>query len=93
MPIKGHYDRQADVVWLHSEDYDPRKVVGEETEVGLRELDPVTGAVVGLEVWQASRALPTDLLGLFPSPERAATRRLRASLRQSPGRITPRRES
>ncbi len=67
----GHYDRQADVVWLRTEDYDPRTAVGEETEVGLRELDPVTGAVVGLEVWRASRALPADLLRLFASfPQR-----------------------
>jgi hypothetical protein len=43
--IEGHYDRQADVVWLRWEGYDPRTAVGEETEVGLRELDPVTGAV------------------------------------------------
>ena len=37
--------------------------------LGLRELDPVTGTVVGLEVWQASRVLPADLLRVLPSPQ------------------------
>jgi hypothetical protein len=68
--IEGHYDRQADVVWLRREGYDSRRVVGEETEVGLRELDPVTGTVVGLEVWQASRVLATDLVRVLPSPRK-----------------------
>jgi uncharacterized protein YuzE len=65
VPIEGHYDRQADVVWLRCEDYDPRTVVGEETEIGVRELDPATGALVGLEVWQASRVLPADVLRML----------------------------
>ena len=68
MSVEGHYDRQADVVWLRREGYDPRTAVGEETELGLRELDPVTGAVVGLEVWQASRELPADFLSGLPPP-------------------------
>jgi hypothetical protein len=44
------------------ENYDPSTVVAEETDTGLRELDPSTGEVVGLEFWQASRELPADFV-------------------------------
>lgn len=54
MRIEGHYDTEADIAWVRFEGYDPRTAVGEETDSGLRELDPVTGEVVGLEFWQAS---------------------------------------
>jgi uncharacterized protein YuzE len=43
-------------------------VVGEETDAGLREIDPSTGHVVGLEYWHASRTLPRELLTLLPPP-------------------------
>jgi hypothetical protein len=41
----------------------------EETDTGLRELDPSTGEVVGLEFWQASRELPADFLRMLPPPQ------------------------
>jgi hypothetical protein len=44
-------------------------VVAEETQAGLRELDPKTGAVVGLEFWQASKRLPEDFLRMLPLPQ------------------------
>jgi uncharacterized protein YuzE len=40
--------------------------VADETDLGLRELDPSTGDIVGLEFWQASSKLPADLL---PPPQ------------------------
>lgn len=43
--------------------------MAEETDAGLRELDPSTGAIVGLEFWQASRKLPADLLRMLPPPQ------------------------
>lgn len=72
MRIEGHYDRDADIAWLRFEGYDPQTVVGEEIGTGLRELDPATGAVVGLEYWNASATLPADLLALLPPPRDAA---------------------
>jgi uncharacterized protein YuzE len=66
--IDGHYDAKADIAWLRFEDYDPKLVVSEETDFGLRELDPSDRRVVGLEYWQASDRLPGDLLGMLPSP-------------------------
>ncbi|HWE58600.1 MAG TPA: hypothetical protein VG228_02810 [Solirubrobacteraceae bacterium] len=66
--IDGHYDAKADIAWLRFEDYDPNIVVSEETDFGLRELDPADRHVVGLEYWQATERLPSDLLGMLPAP-------------------------
>lgn len=68
MRIDGHYDRESDIAWLRFEDYDPATVVAKEVEPGLREIDPRTGRVVGLEYWNASRTLPGDLLAMLPPP-------------------------
>jgi hypothetical protein len=43
--------------------------VGEESDSGLRELDPVTGEIVGLEFWQASHRLPAEFLRMLPPPQ------------------------
>lgn len=61
MKIDGHYDPDADIAWLRFEGRDPGTVVAEEIEIGLREIDPASGRIVGLEYWQASRTLPSDL--------------------------------
>jgi uncharacterized protein YuzE len=68
MRIEGHYDREADIAWLRFEGYDPSTVVAEEIETGLREIEPSTGRIVGLEYWKASSALPGELLGMLPPP-------------------------
>lgn len=68
MRIDGHYDPEADIAWLRFEGYDPATVVGEEIETGLREVDPDSGRVVGLEYWRASETLPSELLTMLPPP-------------------------
>lgn len=68
MKIDGHYDPEADIAWLRFEGFDPATVVSEESAAGLRELDPATGSIVGLEYWHASQALPTELLSMLPPP-------------------------
>ena len=68
MKIVGHYDREADIAWLRFEGFDPTTVVAEESESGLRELDPASGELVGLEYWHASTALPAELLSMLPPP-------------------------
>jgi uncharacterized protein YuzE len=73
MKIDGHYDEQADIAWLRFEDYEPAAVVAQETEFGLRELDPTDNHVVGLEYWKASERLPADLLRMLPSPPISVT--------------------
>lgn len=74
MRIDGHYDGQADIAWLRFEGYDPATVVAEQTEFGLRELDPADMHLVGLEYWHASQALPADFLRMLPSPPVSVSR-------------------
>ena len=69
MRIEGHYDPDADIAWVRFEGHDPATAVGEEIAVGLREVDPATGKVVGLEFWEASRRLPAELLRMLPPPQ------------------------
>jgi uncharacterized protein YuzE len=66
--IAGHYDPEADIAWLRFEGYDPETVVAEEVETGLREIEPSTGRIVGLEYWRASSTLPEDFLRMLPPP-------------------------
>ena len=68
MKIDGHYDVRADIAWLRFEDYAPARVIAEELEFGLRELDPADRRVVGLEYWRASQVLPAELLRMLPAP-------------------------
>ncbi len=58
MRIDGRYDPEVDIAWIHVENYDPSTVVAEESDAGVRELDPATGELVGLEFRQASSRLP-----------------------------------
>ena len=74
MKIDGHYDKGADIAWLRFEGYDPSTVTAEETEFGLRELDPSSGDLVGLEYWHANERLPADFLDLLPTPPISVTR-------------------
>jgi uncharacterized protein YuzE len=68
MKIEGHYDVEADIAWLRFEGYNPATVIAEETEFGLRELDPADRRLVGLEYWRASDRLPADFLRMLPAP-------------------------
>lgn len=68
MRIQGHYDEKADIAWLRFEGYDPGRVVAEEVDFGLRELDADGDRVVGLEYWRASETLPAELLEMLPAP-------------------------
>ncbi len=69
MKIDGHYDTEADIAWVRFEGYDPSTAIAEETDAGLRELDPSTGEIVGLEFWEASSRLPADFLRMLPPPQ------------------------
>jgi uncharacterized protein YuzE len=69
MRIEGHYDAEADIAWVRFEGHDPNTAVGEQIESGLREVDPATGEVVGLEFWRASSRLPAELLRMLPPPQ------------------------
>ena len=70
--MDGHYDRVADIAWLRLDGWDKDRVRVERTASGLIERDRTTGRIVGLEYWQASRKLPTELLDALPAPPRQA---------------------
>jgi uncharacterized protein YuzE len=69
MRIDGHYDAEADIAWIRFEGWDAERVSAEETDFGLREVDTVSGQVLGLELWQASARLPEDFLKMLPPPQ------------------------
>jgi len=69
MRIDGHYDPDADIAWIRFEGWDAGPASSEETDFGLREVDPASGQVIGLELWQASTRLPEDLLKMLPPPQ------------------------
>jgi uncharacterized protein YuzE len=68
MRIHGHYDPDPDIAWLRFEGHDAASVVSEEFDAGLRDIDPETGRVVGLEYWQASHTLSRAFLAILPPP-------------------------
>lgn len=72
MRFDCHYDKDADIAWVRLEGYAASRAVAKETLTGLREVDPATGAVVGLEFWEASKRLPADLLDALPPPVEVA---------------------
>jgi hypothetical protein len=43
------HDSEAGIAWVRFGGYDPTTVVAEETDAGLREIDPAAGETVGLE--------------------------------------------
>lgn len=49
-------------------------VRSEERDWGLRDYDETTGELVGLEVWEASKVLPQDLVEALPRPDQRGTR-------------------
>jgi uncharacterized protein YuzE len=66
----AYYDREADIAWIPTADTE--RVVSEETNWGLVDHDERTGKVTALEVWNASKVLPLEMLERLPSPGRAA---------------------
>lgn len=72
MSLYARYDPEADIVLLRIEGDRSVSVVSEETDFGLRDVDPRDGRLVGLELWDANRRLPADVLALMASPGAAA---------------------
>jgi uncharacterized protein YuzE len=62
----AYYDRAADIAWLPTGSAET--VVSEEVEWGLIDHDAVTDEVVAVEIWDASKRLPRDLLDVLPAP-------------------------
>lgn len=65
----AYYDREADIAWLPTGD--SSDVVSEEVDWGLIDHDSVTDEVVAIEVWSASKRLPSEVLAKLPAPTAA----------------------
>jgi uncharacterized protein YuzE len=60
----AYYDHRADIAGIRTDG--SLDVVNEETGWGSIDHDADTDAVVGIEIREASRRLPADLLAAFP---------------------------
>jgi uncharacterized protein YuzE len=65
----AYYDRDADIAWFPTGD--STDVVSEEVEWGLIDHDSSTDEVVAIEVWSASKRLPSEVLATLPGPTSA----------------------
>jgi uncharacterized protein YuzE len=62
----AYYDREADIAWFPTGM--SKDVVSEEVSWGLIDHDSSTDAVVAVEIWSASKRLPSELLATLPAP-------------------------
>jgi uncharacterized protein YuzE len=62
--MKSYYTVDGDIAHIHVRSPHGR-VTSEEERWGLRDYDE-TGALVGIELWSASRVLPTGLIEALP---------------------------
>lgn len=62
----AYYDREADIAWVPTGE--AADVVSEEVEWGLIDHDASSDEIVAIEIWSASKRLPSDLLERLPSP-------------------------
>jgi uncharacterized protein YuzE len=58
-PYSLSYDSEVDIAMICME---RGRAIGEEHPWGLIERNPDTGAVMGFEIWQASKVLPPEML-------------------------------
>lgn len=65
----AYYDRDADIAWVPTGKSDD--VVSEEVGWGLIDHDVGTDDVVGIEIWAASKRLPSEVLESLPAPATA----------------------
>lgn len=65
----SYYDPEADIAWLPTGDSE--RVVSEEVKWGLIDHDAKTDEIVAVEIWDASKRLPRDILDALPPPRKA----------------------
>lgn len=65
----AYYDRDADIAWFPTGE--SNDVVSEEVDWGLIDHDSKSDAIVGLEVWSASKRLAPEVLAALPTPRAA----------------------
>jgi uncharacterized protein YuzE len=68
LAMRAHYDPEVDIALLV---FEPGRAVSEEHEWGLIDRDPDDGHLMGFEIWEARRNLPSELVDALPTPGRA----------------------
>jgi uncharacterized protein YuzE len=63
----AYYDRDCDIAWIPTGTA-AAAVVCEETSWGLVDHDKSTDRVTGLEIWEASKRFPIEVLERMPEP-------------------------
>jgi uncharacterized protein YuzE len=71
METESYYTSDGDIAYIRVRSPKGR-VTSEEEKWGLRDFDE-TGALVGVEVWSASRVLPRELIDALPRLEGRGT--------------------
>jgi uncharacterized protein YuzE len=71
METESYYTSEGDIAYIRVRPPQGR-VTSEEEGWGLRDFDE-TGALVGLEVWSASKVLPRELVDALPRLEGRGT--------------------
>ena len=67
----AYWDRECDIAWIPTRP--ATSVVCEERPWGLVDHDKETDEVTGLEIWNASKVLPVEIIERLPSPGRPDT--------------------
>jgi uncharacterized protein YuzE len=62
----AYWDREVDIAWIPTGP--TATIVSEETSWGLVDHNKETGEVTGLEIWDASKVIPVELLERMPEP-------------------------
>jgi len=65
-----HYDPEVDIALLC---FERGEAISEEREWGLIDRDPDDGHLMGLEIWDARRRLPPELVEALPAPGRGSS--------------------
>ena len=64
----AYWERETDIAWIPT---GPEGFVkSEKTSWGIVDHREDTGEVTGIEIWDASKVLPAELLERFPEPGR-----------------------
>jgi len=64
----AYWDREGDIAWIPTA---PAKFVkSEKTSWGIVDHDEKTGEVTALEIWDASKVFPAEMLERLPRPGR-----------------------
>lgn len=67
----AHFDREVSILWFRTGE--SSMIYGSEHSWGLTIHDRTTDAVVGIELWEACKRLPADLLDCIPTPRQQSS--------------------